>query len=96
MRSSLDTAWPPSARLPTVSVYERPQAYDCAGNLFCGTDSCTTLLSFHVKKIMLLQDNQYLFFLSLLCLLNAVEDMFSSCIVQWCNYPSSHRFNENV
>jgi hypothetical protein len=35
-------------------------------------------------------------FLSLLCLLNAVEDMFSTCIVQWCKYPSSSRFNEDV
>jgi len=31
------------------------------GNLFLGTDSCTTLLSFRVEKMTLLQDNQYLF-----------------------------------
>lgn len=41
------------------------------------------LLSFCVGKITLLQDNQYLFlFVTFFCLLNAVADMFSSCIVQ--------------
>lgn len=55
----------------------------------------TDLLNFHEKRWYWYKtvDPHFLLHFSLL---NAVEDMFSSCLLQWCRYPSYDRFNENV